>query len=182
LDLFHSKVISGFYTFLTNTKQSGLRLSTLLLIAFISTCSLATVSAQSYDQATGLRGGITNGITYKHFLGEQDAVELIAGLQDNGLRVTGLYERHVPALDMAGFYWYYGAGGHLGFYDNNYNPPYRDNDRDGGTAIGVDGIAGLEYRIADIPIVISADVKPFIEVTEPDLYLWDTGLSLRYTF
>jgi hypothetical protein len=159
-----------------------LRLPAILLTTFILLGGFVHVNAQSYDQALGLRGGTTNGITYKHFLSEQDAAELIAGFQDNGLRITGLYERHVSAFDEEGFYWYYGAGGHLGFYDNDYDPPYRDGDRDGGTAIGLDGIAGLEYRIPEIPLTISADVKPFLEFTETDLYLWDTGLSLRYTF
>jgi hypothetical protein len=153
----------------------------LLLVTGLALTALVPAEAQNYDQGIGLRGGATSGITYKQFLSEQDAVEFIAGFQGDGLRLTGLYERHTPAFDVAGFHWYYGAGGHIGFYDNNYDPPYRDNDYNTGTAIGVDGIGGLEYRITDVPIVVSADIKPFIEFTEPDIYLWDAGFSVRYT-
>ncbi len=151
-------------------------------VALLSMTSLMEVSAQSYEHGLGIRGGATSGITYKQFLSDQDAMEFIAGFQGNGIRITGLYERHIPAFEVEGLYWYYGIGGHVGLYDNGYDPPYRDDDFNTGTALGVDGIGGLEYCFSEIPITLSADIKPFIEFTDPDIYLWDSGLSVRYTF
>lgn len=153
-----------------------------ILTLLLAVISMANIIAQTYDQGIGLRGGATNGITYKHFLSEQDAVEFIGGFQDNGIRVTGLYERHEPALNVDQLFWYYGAGGHVGFYNDDYNPSYREDNDNSSTAIGVDGIGGLEYRIEEIPITLSGEIKPFIEFTDPDIYLWDAGLSIRYMF
>ena len=137
---------------------------------------------QDYTHSLGLRGGVTNGISYKTMISEQDAAELIAGFQYDGLQVTGLYERHTPALNVDHLFWYYGAGGHLGFYGNDYDPPYNNDQYGGSPTIGLDGIGGLEYRIPNVPLNICVDVKPFLEFTGPDIFLWDTGISIRYRF
>ena len=81
------------------------------------------VKGQTYDKGVGLRGGVTNGLTYKHFIGEADALDLILGIQHNGFQINGLYERHSPAFDVERLFWYYGAGGHIGFYGEDFDPP-----------------------------------------------------------
>lgn len=142
-----------------------------------------SVNGQSYDKGIGIRGGITNGISYKQFIGESAAFEGILGVQYNGIQLTGLYEIHSPAFDIEQLNWYYGIGGHIGFYSNGYDPPYADNNYDIARPVfGLDGILGLEYHLKEVPFTIGIDVKPFIEFTDPDIYLWDAGLTVRYTF
>ena len=137
--------------------------------------------SQNYNNAIGLRGGYSGGITFKHALGQASAFEGILSTRYYGLTVTGLYEIHKPAFNTANLRWYYGAGGHVGFYEGRYyvgpdNRVYRGQV----TTIGIDGILGLEYQIPEIPFLISLDVKPFFDLLAPGPSFWDAGLSLRY--
>jgi len=143
-------------------------------------CSPA--KGQTYDQGIGLRGGVTSGITYKNFVGESAALDLIVGFQYDGLQVHGLYEIHTQAFGQKGLNWYYGVGGHVGFYSDDYDPPYDDYDHGSEPVFGVDGILGIEYKIQEIPFTIGVDIKPFLEFTDPGLYFWDAGLTVRFTF
>jgi hypothetical protein len=95
--------------------------------------------------------------------------------------VTGLYEIHNRAFDTDRLNWYYGVGGHLGFWDGKY---YRDYNNDlNYTIVGIDGILGLEYNFNDIPFNISIDWKPAINLTGSSGFYGDGGaISLRYIF
>ncbi len=160
------------------------KLSVIILVITLTGFSTPkSVLGQPYDKGIGIRVGVTNGISYKQFIGENAAFEGIVGVQYGELKVTGLYELHSEALDSELLNWYYGAGGHIGFYSDGYNPPYsNDNYNIAQPVIGLDGIFGLEYQIKRVPFTIGADIKPFIEFTEPHFYLRDVGLSVRYTF
>ena len=54
----------------------------------------------------------------------------------------------------------------------------------GGIGLGIDGVIGLEYKIPTIPIAISIDVKPFLEVnTSGGAWLsLDPGLGIKIAF
>ncbi len=137
-----------------------------------------------YHAAVGLRAGETSGITFKFRTGENSRVELLAGIWSNWLSITGLYERHVPAFNVEGMRWYYGAGGHIAFATGNYYNGGRSYSRGSDYAIGVDGVAGLEYKIPPIPIAISLDLKPLMEIyRNGDLFFGiDPGLGVKFTF
>lgn len=120
-----------------------------------------------YKYAFGVRAGGSSGLTFKTFIGPSAALEFIAWGNGNHLGVAGLYERYVNAFDVAGLNWYYGGGAHakLHHYQSGRSDLiYPDN----AMAIGVDGIAGIEYKIAPIPVAVSIDLKPNLEV-------WTTG-------
>lgn len=158
-----------------------------LMIAMLAVAGFCMMPSQTEAQSTyntgiGLRGGITNGLTVKHFLDEANALEGIVSTRHGGFQITGLYERHAPAFDVDRMNWFYGAGGHIGAY-NEYNGPF-DNDKygNGQPVIGVDGIIGLEYHIEPIPFTIGVSAKPFFEFAEPGFVFWDAGLSFRYAF
>lgn len=150
-----------------------------------------SVSAQSYSRpyktAIGVRVGGTSGVTLKHFNSNSMAVEGILGTFGNGFSVSALAERHANAFDAVGLNWYYGAGGHLAFYNGNRyyrfggrEVPYRDNHDVG---IGIDGIIGLEYTLPDdIPVTFSFDFKPFIEVDDDGDFgvAPDLAISIRF--
>ncbi|MBT3301550.1 MAG: hypothetical protein HOD63_12595 [Bacteroidetes bacterium] len=150
---------------------------TLVLILGVITCS----NAQDYKTAVGLRGGLSNGITIKHFVGESTALEGIFYIRWRGYNITGLYEKHKQAFGVERLNWYYGFGGHLGFWNGAYvNWANNNNDY---TVIGVDGILGIEYNFEEIPINLSLDWKPALNIIGYFGFWGDGGaLSIRYIF
>ena len=77
-------------------------------------------NAQDYNTGIGLRGGWGTGLTVKHFIGKDKAVEGILDSRWHGLSITGLYEIHNQAFDTDRLNWYYGFGGHVVFGNEKY--------------------------------------------------------------
>lgn len=154
----------------------------IILALAVALFILAPVKAQDYKTGIGIRGGLYNGLTIKHFLGSKTAVEGIISTRWSGFEITGLYEiNNDNAFDVDRLNWYFGLGGHIGFYDG-------DNTTWGTaatsyTVIGVDGILGLEYNFSEIPINISIDWKPAFNLIGYSKFWGDGGaVSLRYIF
>jgi hypothetical protein len=152
----------------------------LLTITLVLIITLSA-GAQDYRTGIGVRGGLFTGLTLKHFISERAAIEGLFETRWSGLGITGLYEIHANAFDVDRLNWYYGIGGHVGFYNG-------DNTTWGtaGTSysvLGVDGILGIEYNIGEIPINISLDWKPVINLINYGGFWGDGGaLSIRYIF
>lgn len=137
--------------------------------------------AQDYKTGIGLRGGWFNGITVKHFIGENKALEGIFSTRWRGFNITGLYEVHHTAFDVDGLNWYYGGGGHIGFWDGR-NVKWATGTN-AYTVIGIDGILGLEYNFKEIPINLSVDWKPAFNIIGHSGFWGDGGaFSIRYIF
>jgi len=151
------------------------------MTAIIMICFVTFSNAQDYNTGIGLRGGLANGLTIKHFLGEKTAIEGILSSRWKGFNITGLYEIHKQAFDTERLNWYYGVGGHVGFW--NGNDVDWVNDNDDYTVIGIDGILGLEYNFKEIPINLSIDWKPAMNIIGYSGFWGDGGaLSIRYIF
>ena len=57
------------------------------------------------------------------------------------------------------------------------------NDNDNYTVIGIDGIIAIEYNFKEIPINISADWKPALNLVEHTRFWGDNGaISVRFIF
>jgi hypothetical protein len=154
-----------------------------LLLAFIVMASMTTLSnAQEYETAAGLRGGLYNGVTIKHFLGGKSAVEGIATTRWQGFNLTALYELHKwRAFDVDRLNWYYGIGGHLGLWNGTYATWLPDANNY--VVIGVDVILALEYTFEEIPINVSVDWKPAFNLIGTSGFRGDGGaFSIRYVF
>lgn len=154
-----------------------------LVIAVIAAICMVSfqLKAQPYSTALGIRIGIDNGITVKHFLNDKNAVEGIVAFY-KGINVTGLYEWQMPKVfKVDQLDWYFGVGAHVGFWDKS-KEPY--NEEDGGTqgVIGVDGVIGLEYNFAEVPIGIGLDARPIVNLIGDDGFWIEAGLSVRYNF
>ena len=150
------------------------------IITVIATLSFSYGQAD-YQTGVGFRGGLSNGLTIKHFLNSGSAVEGIVASRWGGFNITGLYEIHTNAFDEPQLNFYYGFGGHVGFWDGDNNPWFDDNDSY--TVIGVDGILGLEYTFTEIPFNLSVDWKPAFNLSG-DTGFWgdEAALSIRYVF
>lgn len=148
-------------------------------------CMAFSANAQSgYTTGIGLRGGSASGLTVKHFISSDAAIEGIVStsFRYRGTVVTVLYEKHAQAFNAEGLLWYYGLGGHVGFWDGHdyYDRGHKHYDDDV-LGVGIDGILGLEYYIRDIPFTIGADVKPYLNIPVGGGF-WNTALHVRYVF
>ncbi|MCJ8165747.1 hypothetical protein MKJ04_12915 [Pontibacter sp. E15-1] len=148
-------------------------------------CTALGAQAQSgYSTGIGLRGGAASGLTIKHFISSDAAIEgiLSTSFKYRGTVVTVLYEKHAQAFNTSGLLWYYGLGGHVGFYNgHDYYDRGHKRYNDNVYGLGVDGVLGLEYFIKDIPFTIGADVKPYFNIPVGGGF-WDTALHVRYVF
>lgn len=155
----------------------------LLFAVTLALCLISFSHAQDYNTGIGLRAGLYNGLTVKHFLSEKAAVEGILASRWSGFEVTGLYEIHARAFEVDRLNWYYGIGGHVGFYNGDKTKDSWGTAGTTYTVIGIDGILGLEYNFTEIPINLSIDWKPAFNLTGYSHFWGDGGaLSIRYIF
>ncbi|MGD9930040.1 MAG: hypothetical protein AB7U05_08465 [Mangrovibacterium sp.] len=154
------------------------KLTFTILLAILVTFQ---TKAQDYSTGIGLRGGFFSGLTIKHFLDSNRAVEGLLSSRWHGLEIAGLYEIHNRAFQTPGLNWYYGVGAHIGFWDGDYSS--RFDDHGNYTVIGIDGILGIEYNFSEIPINIGLDWKPMLNVIGHTGF-WGDGaaISVRYIF
>jgi hypothetical protein len=148
-----------------------------LLFAFLT----VTSNAQEYRTSLGLRAGLPYGLTVKHFLNKTNAVEGILASSYGGFIITGLYENEHWTGQYPGLNWFWGAGGHVGFWDAGRNPNIDDTYT--GSVIGLDGILGLEYTFEEIPLNLSLDLLPSVNLIGFTGWGGINGaLSIRYVF
>lgn len=154
---------------------------TIIVIAIGILGFVVNLNAQDYINSIGLRAGLSTGITFKHFLSSNDALEGILTTRWGGFNITGLYERHGRAFDTDNLYYYYGGGAHIGVMSGRNNPWF--NNTNTYTVIGIDGIIGLEYVFEEIPFNISLDWKPgFNLIGYTGFWGDEVALSFRYIF
>ena len=153
-------------------------------------CLIAPELRAQYNSAIGIRIGGTSGVAGKYFYKPTKAVEGIIGTFGNGFSLTGLIEKYSPVYNANGLSVYYGGGAHLAFYNgrDRYHSyfgrevDYRGNN---GVGFGINGIIGLEYRFPeDIPIAISLDLKPFIEMGSGGFVSFapDPSIGVKFVF
>jgi hypothetical protein len=153
----------------------------LFTIAIISCVN--TANAQDYKTAIGIRlsssaAMVNNSISFKQFITEKTAIEGLVSFGDP-LAIGALIEFHKP-LAAAGLKYYYGAGGYLGFV-KTYNPNKNINETDAN--LGAQGVIGLDYKFSNVPLNISLDWKPELNiVTDINFEPAAVGFTARFTF
>lgn len=162
-----------------------MRKTLFLLLICLGLASLKPAFAQ-YTTGIGLRAGVTNGLTVKHFISQDAALEGILHARWGGFLVTGLYEVHKDIRDVKGLQWFFGGGAHLGTWNsrniNSRNRPPWAEPNTTYTVFGLNGIIGLDYAFQDAPINLSLDWKPAINLGYYN-YGWDeVALSIRFVF
>lgn len=153
---------------LDNMKRTFFIFGFLLLLAFVN-----TASAQDYKFAVGVRLSnstptLNNSVSAKYFVTQQTAIE---GLVSFGSRfgIGGLMEIHRP-FKPEGFGWFYGAGAYVGFQDKN-------------TYLGPTGIIGLDYKFPAIPLNLSLDWKPELDIIPKVAFIPDAfAVTARFAF
>jgi hypothetical protein len=150
----------------------------LFVIIFAALNSFAQNSSSNssdYKNAVGIKL-YPIGVTIKHFISDKNAVEAIGYFLDYGGKIIGLYEIYKDIPSVPYVKWYFGPGAHLAFY----------NAQNGaGSALGIDGIIGLDYKFNSLPINLSLDWQPSIEFGsfKKTGFTGDFGgIAIRYTF
>jgi hypothetical protein len=152
----------------------------LVIFLFISIFEVNSF-AQRYQTGVGGRLGFFSGLTGKHFITKQNAIEGLISFRWEGFIVTGLYEWQKPIKEVDGLDWYIGGGAHIGFWGGDKY--YYRSDNAGHTVVGLDFTIGLEYTFADVPFSIGLDWKPAMNLIGDNHWWGDgVGLNIRYNF
>lgn len=165
-----------------------------VIILFIILIPSEFLSAQTPTRQAGMRFGYRSGIFYQisHEAGSAEvAYNGILSFNNNGLQVTGLRIVYETSLDdiSRNLFFAWGYGGHIGFINSDHvrfmGEDYYYSHYRFSPLIGIDGWAAFEYRLSDIPLNVSLNFKPFIELTIPSFVRvipFDFGLSVFYAF
>jgi len=162
-------------------------------------CTLAVVfafitvtQAQSdYKNAIGLRFGSgyydVVSASYKTFISDPGALEFNAGFRSYGiigyswfnLSLAGSYQYHFPIGAVDGLKWFVGGGAIVNFSSSSYDA-YR------GVSLGIFPTGGVDYKFSNIPLNLTVDLRPTINIIEAyDYYnnfFVSGGVAARYTF
>jgi len=158
------------------------------IIPLLSLITLLTVTSRTQAQSMGSEYrtalGVKfwpGGLTIKHFIRDNRALEGVAYFWGHGFRFTGLYEIHGDINGAPGLKWYVGPGAHIGVYNEYWHRDDHYYD-DGDASFGVDGVLGLDYKIKGAPIALSLDINPYVEfLNGAYVDVWG-GLGIKFTF
>lgn len=145
--------------------------------------SINNLSAQNYKTALGVRLSSSNAmqnnsISIKQFISEKMAIEGLFTFGDP-LALGALVELHKP-LTPAGLTYFYGGGGYISFV-KKVNVATQKSTTD--PNFGAQGIVGLDYKFSNIPLNISLDWKPELNiVSDINFEPAAIGFSARFTF
>lgn len=136
-----------------------------------------------YKAAVGIRlssspAVVNNSISFRYFFKENQAIEALVSLGDP-IAFGALYQIHNP-LAVEGLNWFYGGGAYLGFEKYYHTTKNKDVTEPN---VGAQGVVGLDYKFTGIPLNISLDWKPELNlVREVFFEPAAIGVSARFTF
>ena len=152
----------------------------LLIVLSLFTAMAGLVAAQDYTTGIGFRGGPFNGVTVKHFIKQNGAVEVLLASRWKGVEATGLYEIHNNFGNIDRLKFYFGAGGHLGVYNGKHT---RWDDNEGAyPVLGADLILGIEYSFREVPANLGFDWKPAYNILGSGFVADGAAFSIRFIF
>ncbi|HHG84274.1 MAG TPA: hypothetical protein ENJ82_05945 [Bacteroidetes bacterium] len=161
------------------------------LIGMLGLFLAPTVQAQKYRLAVGWRAGaITNGVTVKLVPFRGLALEGTLNVYPYGPSIGGMLISTKSVLCIEALQVYTGIGGHYrwayasGRYLDPINGEFTAIAPPGNRGAGLDVVVGVELKIPLLPIAVSAELKPMLEVTDLGgmLYGLDPGLGVKLTF
>ena len=152
------------------------------LVAIIILLMVYNVSAQesqTYNRAIGIKFPAGFAITYKQFITDKNNVEGEAMFWSNGFRAVGLYEFNFDIPGIDGLRWYVGPE-HISVFGTRIISNVKTSASAG---FGIDGVLGLDYKVADYPINVSVDWQPAVDIVGSSGFTPAYGgIGIRYTF
>jgi hypothetical protein len=160
------------------------------LLFTILTLSAIFTKAQGYNNAVGIRAGLSPGFEYRYYTNDLNSYKVLLSARDDGLQLHALREFH--RYDLFNFseqlIFFYGAGVHSGYekWDKvHYGYNNRWYTKKTEMIVGADGLAGLEYIFYEVPISVGVEVKPYLELfghDDFDAQLFDFAFTVKYLF
>lgn len=153
----------------------------ILVVAIAGTLNRA--DAQGYKTALGVRLSSSNAmqnnsVSFKQFITDKAAIEALFTFGDP-LALGALLELHQP-LNAPGLSWYYGGGGYIGFVKTLNTATGKEKSDPN---FGAQGVIGLDYKFNNIPLNISLDWKPELNlVSDINFEPAAIGFTARFTF
>ena len=148
--------------------------------------------AQNYKTGIGIRlGGLSNGLSFRHFINDDSAIEGIIGFAHHSTILTCLYEKFKPIEKAEGLKWFYGGGAHLGFWRyGGYYYMYKEHgdhiyvveEGESRAVFGLDFIIGMDYKFKNAPLNIGLDIKPVFDFYNGVESYFDGAFSFRFVF
>ncbi|MBA4167784.1 MAG: hypothetical protein H0X41_09625 [Chitinophagaceae bacterium] len=141
----------------------------------VSAQKTSSANGSDYTNALGLgidfgKGETLFGPSVKHFFNENSAgqAEILFG---SGLTVLqAFYQYHQEFEGASGLKWYAGVGPQIYLYS-------------GGSDFAISPMAGLDYKITDVPLSLTFDWRPrFILTHGGDFNAARFGIGFRYAF
>jgi hypothetical protein len=152
------------------------------------------LAGQISTRQAGFRIGYRSGIYYQissETGNAETGYNAMLSFSNRGVQLTGLkivYENSLNNISP-NLYLGWGYGGHAGFLYSDHvramGEEYYFEDERFCPLLGIDGWLSAEYRIRDIPLIVSLNYKPFLEITFPAfvrLMPADFGISIAYVF
>lgn len=127
-----------------------------LVMAAITLGSNVTTAQSDYIFAAGLGIDLWSGATLvgpsaKYFFTAEHAGQAEIMFETNLTTVTALYEYHGAISGADGLNWFAGAGPSILFIGSGV-----------GTELALRPVAGLDYKLNNVPLAFSFDWRPFI--------------------
>ncbi|MDQ8003457.1 MAG: hypothetical protein REI64_01580 [Pedobacter sp.] len=150
--------------------------------------SQSTNTESPFKAAVGVKFLWGISATGKYFFKDKHAIEAIFRYRSlggivNDITVTALYQYQRPIADVSGLYWMLGGGAYFGNSSiKNSILPAEYRDGTGSFYFGIAGVAGLEYKFDGMPIAISADWMPAINLNGGGFGSENGGIGIKYTF
>jgi hypothetical protein len=167
--------------------------SLLTFIILVLLCPSYLKGQISTHQA-GLRLGYTTGIFYQGSVRQGNAeiaYNAMLSFRKNGIQLTGMKIVYETPFDRIShdLHFSWGYGGHAGYLYSDHIKFMGEDYYFAGERfcplLGIDGWLSAEYRIHEIPLNISFNYKPFVELTFPSFFRvvpWDFAFSVAYVF
>jgi len=157
----------------------------ILVVVFLAACAglLNNANAQDYKTALGVRLSSANAmqnnsVSFKQFITGKTAIEALFTFGDP-LALGALLEFHKP-LAVSGLSYYYGAGGYISFIKTLNTTTHKESTDPN---FGAQGVIGLDYKFSNIPLNISLDWKPELNiVNDINFEPAAIGFTARFTF
>lgn len=152
---------------------------TVIVLFLLIASGVVGLYAQDYKSAIGIRlsssgPAVNNSVSFRYFMSQKNAIEALVTI-DKKAAIGGLFEVFKSIPSTEGLKWFYGAGAYIGFDADKTNASRN--------LLGAQGIAGLDYKFSNLPLNLSLDWKPELNIIdninfEPSAI----GFSIRFTF
>ena len=136
-----------------------------------------TLNSNPYTKSIGVKMSPA-ALTYKNRYKQGKAIEAIGYITLDGFSVSILKEFYTPIEGAEQLSWYYGYGGHLGIWSEEWKKT-NSGTSNSNMAVGFDGILGLDYKIKNSPLNLSIDWQPAFSIIQ-SYFKNHGGISIRY--